>query len=161
MILGDFIEATAKLEAYYEKEYTDEQRKIMFEELKNLSIERYRKIISQCIRSCKFLPKVADIIKANGDIIEIKNEDNISKYDCNKCNKTGYVIYTKIIQDGGRAIPYTYALRCTCKNGENVNQKVPTYAEMGIEIADRLIQVNDAIDISKAKKLLINNYRRW
>lgn len=160
MILSEFIEATSKLETYYEKEYTDEQRRIMFDELKNLSIERYRKIISQCIRSCKFLPKVADIIKANGDIIEIKSEDNSPKYDCNKCNKTGYVIYTKIIQDGDKAIPYTYALRCTCKNGENVNQKVPTYAEMGVEIADRLTQVNDAVDISKVKKMLVNKFRR-
>ena len=159
MILSEFIEATSRLETYYEKEYTDEQRRIMFDELKKLSVERYRKIISQCIRSCKFLPKVADIIKANGEIVEVRNEDNDVKYDCNKCNKTGYVIYTKIVQDGGRAIPYTYALRCTCKNGDNANQKIPTCTEMGIEIKDRLTQVTNAIDTNKLK-IILNNFRR-
>ena len=159
MIRSEFVEATSRLETYYEKDYTDEQRKIMFDELKNLSIERYRKVISQCIRSCKFLPKVADLIKANGDIIETGENKEITKYECDKCNQTGYVIYTKIIQDGGRAIPYTYALRCTCKNGENANQKVPTYAEMGIEIADRLTQVTNAIDINNLKRML-NKIRR-
>lgn len=159
MILSEFIEATSRLENYYEKEYTDEQRRIMFDELNKLSIERYRKVISKCIRSCKFLPKVADLIKANGDIIETGENKGITKYECDKCNQTGYVIYTKIIQDGGRAIPYTYALRCICKNGENANQKVPTYEEMGIEIADSLTQVKNAIDI-KNLKVMLDKIRR-
>ncbi len=154
MILSEFIEATSKLENYYEKEYSNEQRIIMFDELKNFSIERYKKIISQCIRDCKFLPKIADIIKANGEIVEIKSEDNTPKYDCNKCNKTGYVMYTKVIQEGDKTIPYNYALRCTCKNGEYSNKKIPTYEEMGIEISDSLIQVSQSIDISKIKKIL-------
>lgn len=62
MILSEFIEATSKLEMYYEKEYTDEQRKIMFEEVKDMPIKKYQELINNCIRSCKFLPKLSDIL---------------------------------------------------------------------------------------------------
>lgn len=62
MILSEFVEATSRLETYYEKEYTDEQRKIMFEEVKNMPIKKYQESINRCIRTCKFLPKLADII---------------------------------------------------------------------------------------------------
>ena len=51
---GEFIEATTRLEQYYGKEYTNEQRQIMFDELQNLPIERYRQLISMLIKKSKF-----------------------------------------------------------------------------------------------------------
>lgn len=159
MTSSEFIEANNRLETYYEKEYTAEQTKIMYEELKNLSIDRYRKVIAQCIRSCKFLPKVADIIKANMEIIEHGNpQENREKFQCNKCEGTGYVFFTKVNKEGNKLIQYTYVARCACKNAENTNRKVATYKELGIEIGNRENQVKDTIrNIEEIKRKLLSN----
>ena len=42
MILGEFIEATSRLEQYFGKEYTNEQRQIMFEELSKMPLEKFK-----------------------------------------------------------------------------------------------------------------------
>ena len=59
MQINEFIEASNRMERYYDKEYTSEQRQIMYEELKDWNINRYRKAVSIAIRNCKFLPKLA------------------------------------------------------------------------------------------------------
>lgn len=160
MKIDEFIEANNRLETYFQKEYTTEQRKIMYEELKTITIERYRKVIAGCIRSCKNLPKVADILKTNMEIIENNNiNDNREKFECNKCSGTGYVIYTKIIKEGNNVMPYTYAARCVCQNAMFANKKIPVYTKLGIEISNRENQVKDTIrDINQIKKQLIKNF---
>ena len=62
MKVNEFIMATSKLEKYFEKEYTNEQRQIMYEELKEMSLEKYQESIKDCIKTCKFLPKLAEIL---------------------------------------------------------------------------------------------------
>jgi len=116
MILGEFIEATRRLETYYGKEYTKEQLKIMHEELGNIELPRYRKLISVVIRKCKFLPKVADLIEASVEEPYTAKQDEEEKIDCKKCNSTGYLIYMKIINDGNRELKYQYASICSCGN---------------------------------------------
>ena len=102
MQIGEFIEATSRLEQYYDKEYTNEQRQIMFDELKDLEITRYRRLISAVIRKNKFLPKVSDIIEANiEEPYGTKNEDK-EIIQCNKCNSTGYILYTKKVKNGDK-----------------------------------------------------------
>ena len=157
MTLGEFIEANNRLESYYEKEYTTEQRQIMYEELKDLSAERYKKVIAQCIRTCKFIPKVADIIKANMEIIENRNfNDEREKFECDKCNGTGYVFFTRIVQEGNKVIPYTYVARCICENAKYANLKVPTFKEIGIEVSNRTNQVKDTTrNIDEIKRKLL------
>lgn len=153
MTSTEFIEASEKLEKYYDKEYTHEQTKIMYEELKTLSIERYRKVISQCLKTCKFLPKVADMIKANMEIRERDDNKEKEKIKCEKCNSTGYVFFSKIITEGDKIIPYTYCARCICENAKYANKKIPTYQEFGIEINNRIEQVNDTMrDINEIKR---------
>ena len=53
MTNGEFIEATSRLEKYYEKEFSIEQQRIMFEELREVSVEKYKKAITYCIRNNK------------------------------------------------------------------------------------------------------------
>ena len=120
MTNGEFIEATTRLENYYGKEYTSEQRKIMFSELGHLDIARYRKLISAVLRKCKYLPRIVDFIEAdkeepyNTDKTEVPKE----KIDCPICNGTGYVIYKKKLKDGDRELIYDYAAICRCGNAK-------------------------------------------
>ena len=65
MKLEEFDDEVSKLERFYQKEITDEQRKIWYSELRNLDISRFRYIISQVYRTSKFLPKLADILEIN------------------------------------------------------------------------------------------------
>lgn len=118
MEISEFVEATTRLENYYGKEYTTEQRKIMHEELKNLSIERYKQLISAVIRKSKFLPKIADFIEANIEEPYTSNKEEHQKVDCKKCNGTGYLVYTKIIKDGDTERKYNHACICTCGNAK-------------------------------------------
>lgn len=160
MLINEFVEATSVLERYYEKEYTTDQRQIMFEELKDLSIARYKKIISKCIRSCKYLPKVVDMVTANMDLVENSNQKEDRKtFDCDKCNGTGYVFFTKIVQEGNKIIPYINGARCICENAKYANPKVPCFKELGIEVSSRVNQVKDTTrDIEEIRKKLLKSF---
>ena len=144
MKLDEFIEATNRLENYYGKELSAEQSQIMFEELEKLNIERYRKLISKCLKTCKYMPKIADIIAANMELAgETEQEEKRQVIPCSKCDGSGYVLYTKYIANGNIRIPYTFATRCDCENAQYANTKVQMYKEFGIEISNRVNQVND------------------
>ena len=117
MQINEFIEATARLETYYDKEYTTEQRSIMYEELKNLDITRYRQLISVVLRKCKFMPKLADFNEANiEEPYTTKQEE--TKIECKKCNGTCYILYTKIIKNGNIDFKNTYVAVCDCGNSK-------------------------------------------
>lgn len=144
MQLSEFIQATGRLETYYDKELTTEQMQIMYEELKNLSLERYTMLISKCLKTCKYMPKIADIIAANSELIgQVDEEEKREIIPCNKCDGTGYVFYTQFKTNGNIRIPYTFAARCNCENAKYANIKVPSYEELGIEVSNRINQLKD------------------
>lgn len=128
MTRSEFVEATSRLEQYYGKEYTTQQLQIMFEELKQLAIERYRQLISAVIRKSKYLPKVADIFEANIEEPYINQEHKDEIVECKRCNNTGIVTYIKIIE----GMEYTFGARCNCKNGLKEPQIIPSVNEIGI-----------------------------
>ncbi len=160
MQLDEFIQATGRLETYYDKELKTEQIQIMYEELKNISIDRYVKLISKCIRKCRTMPRISDILEANMELVgEINEDENKKIIPCNKCDGSGYVIFTKFIANGNERIPYSYAARCVCENGKNANQKVPTYEELGIKIGNRINQIRDTTrSIEQIKKDLLKKF---
>ena len=147
MTHSEFIQATERLESYYGKEYTNEQNIIAYEELKDMSIERYRQIVTQCIRTSKFLPKVADILEIHKELpySQRKQVENKKVY-CAKCNSKGYVIYQKDVKNGNITMQYPFFARCDCANGlehaydgtkisdteHRTKYYVPTVAELGI-----------------------------
>ncbi len=144
MQINEFIEATGKLEIYYGKELTTEQMQIMFEELNNLSIERYKKLISKCLKTCKYMPKIADIYAANIELIgETEDKNERITTACKKCDGTGYVVYTSFINNGNTRIPYTYAAKCDCENSKYASEKIPSYLELGIQVSNRINQLKD------------------
>lgn len=114
MKFEEFMEETEKIENFYNKEITDEQKKIWFSELKGMDIKRFKYVISQVYRTCKFLPKLADIIEINTSLgySQVKKEETIEK--CNKCKGTGYITYWKKIKNGEKEIPCEYMAVCSC-----------------------------------------------
>lgn len=138
MEISEFIDATTRLEKYYDKEYTKEQRLIMFDELKEKTIDRYKYLVSQAIKRCKFLPKVADFVQIDIESPEINNKKEIrEKIECKKCKGTGYIVYKKKIDNGVNAFYNNYAAICDCGNAKVYNGQdyyTPTIAELGLKI---------------------------
>lgn len=116
MEVDEFIEATTKIEDYYDKEYTLKQRKIMYEEMKHLEIARYRKVCSAVIRRCKYLPKIVDFLEEEKNLPKQKEAQNSEKVYCDKCKGTGYRTYFKKIKNGSKLFIYQYAATCECNN---------------------------------------------
>lgn len=117
MEVAEFIEETSKIEKYYEKELDKFQRDIWYQELKNHSISRYRQIVNQIFRKCKFMPKLADIISINDELPYQTNKKEVQKVDCGKCKGLGLMFYKKLIDNGSNKLEYEYVARCECQNG--------------------------------------------
>ena len=119
MTNGEFIEATSRLEKYYGKEYTNDQRKIMFSELGYLEISRYRKLVSAVLRKCKYLPRIVDFVEADKEEpYGTAEKEDKPKVDCKICGGSGIVLYHRKIKDGDRELSYEYAAICRCGNAK-------------------------------------------
>lgn len=118
MQISEFVEATARLETYYNKEYTKEQRQIMFQELGDFKLDRYKFLISLAIKTCKYLPKISEIIQIDKDNPPKNSEEKKINVECSKCNSTGYIIYKKRIIDYDKTLEYSYAAICNCGNAK-------------------------------------------
>lgn len=133
---AEFVQATSKLEAYYAKEYTTEQLKIMFDMLKEWNVEKYRRAINYCIRNSKYLPKIADLTSADCERSGVAENKKIDFIKCKKCNNEGFIKYSKKIKDGERILEYDYVALCTCENAskqKTINKyNFPTLAELGM-----------------------------
>lgn len=97
MTISEFVEQTSELEKYYGKELDEFQRKIWNEELGKMPVQRYRQIIKQAYRECKFMPKLADLLEINQKLNYKKdNKENIQKVECKKCNRRRvYIVYKR------------------------------------------------------------------
>ena len=111
---SEFVNATSRLEQYFGKEYTELQRRIMFETLKEWTIEKYRRAVKHCIGSCKCLPKIVDLKAIN--FVQEPNSaklEDVEFVECKFCNK-GFVPYYKKYGD----ISYQFFALCSCENGQ-------------------------------------------
>lgn len=119
MIETEFIEVTKGLEKFYgkkdnePKELNSTEFKIWFDELKKFSKERYRQIAREAVRTCRYMPSLAEILIIEKTIPKEKNVEAYQAEYCSKCNSTGIrqVFYQ---QDG---IEYSFGCRCVCLNG--------------------------------------------
>lgn len=122
MEIAEFIEETNRIEKFFEKELTTYQRDEWFKELKNMPMNRYRQIINQTFRQCKFMPKLADIVSINNEMPYNTNNNNLrEKVECKICHGDGVVKYFKKIDNGDRQLDYEYYARCKCQNGNEFN----------------------------------------
>lgn len=126
----EFIEETSNIEKFYGKELNQFENSRWFQELKNIDTARYRQIIRQVFRKCKFMPKLSDIISIQEELPYGQPKTNLfERVECNKCKGLGILFYTKVIDNGGKKLDYEYATRCDCQNGLN-------YVYDGTKIAD-------------------------
>jgi len=118
---AEFVEATTRMEQYYEKELNIEQRKFWYENLKNLPVENYRKITYELMKNCKFFPKFADIqeIRKNTQFSSKKTEKEKIHEKCEICGGAGIIQYYKSIKNGEKDLKYLYVAKCKCRNREN------------------------------------------
>ena len=136
MVINEFVEATSRLERYFNKEYTDDQRKIMFDTLKDLSLPQYTRGINYCISNCKYLPKIADIKEGVSHLESVKeNKPKIDFIKCDKCSD-GFVRYFREISNGDKKLKYEYVALCSCANGmkqKTINgYNIPFINEIGL-----------------------------
>ena len=114
MEVTEFIQETGRIESFFEKELTKFQRDEWYQELKSMPINRYRQIVKQTFRECKFMPKLADIVSINNELPYSGNNSNErERVECKACKGEGVIKYFKDIE--GK--PYEYFARCTCQNG--------------------------------------------
>lgn len=114
MKIDEFTEVTKEIENFYQKEISDEQKKIWFNELKSMDLKRFKYVISQVYRTCKFLPKLADVIEINANLgySQVKKKEITKK--CDKCKGTGYIVYQKKINNGDTEMICDYIAVCSC-----------------------------------------------
>ena len=136
MTNAEFVQATSRLENYFDKKYTTEQMKEMFYMLKEWTLEKYVKSVKYCICNCKYLPKLVDLTNADISTVRTQSSKDIDFVKCNKCNGEGFIKYFRQKNDGDRILKYEYIALCTCQNAENQRQinkyNLPTLAEIGL-----------------------------
>ena len=132
----EFVQATSRLEGYFDKEYKTEQLKEMFAVVRGCTIEKYTKAVNYCIRNNKYLPKIADITNADTATVQTQSTKTIEYTKCEKCNGEGFIKYFKKKIDGNRTLKYEYIALCTCENAKKQREinkyNFPTLAEIGL-----------------------------
>lgn len=114
MKIDEFMEVMQQVENFYNKEIPEEQKQVMFKELKNIEIIRFRYIISQHYRTSPYLPKLPDILEINRKLGYSSMQKQTKK--CKKCNGAGYIIYQKEIDNGtGGKLINIYGAICSCR----------------------------------------------
>ena len=68
MEIAEFIEETGRIENFFEKELTKFQRDEWYKQLKIMPINRYKQVVNQSFRECKFMPKLADIVSISEEL---------------------------------------------------------------------------------------------
>ena len=126
MKLDEFTIETSKMERFYGKELSEEQQKIWFENLKKISVERYRYIIGALYRKNKYFPSLADIIQLNDELGMKQKETKYKEEKCDICSSRGVIRYIKKIN----GIDYDYYCKCHCLNA-NKYDCFPTMEEVG------------------------------
>ena len=105
----EFKEYIKQLQNVYDKKMSQEEVEVWYENLKFMSIGRFNYIIGEIYKTKTFMPKLAEIIDIHKSI-PYKEDIQDTSESCEKCNNTGYVIYSKIIE----GMDYKYGAVCDC-----------------------------------------------
>ena len=152
MKIDEFMEETKKLERFYSKELTEEQKKIWFENLKKLTLQRYQYIIGVIYRKNKYFPTLADILQINDETGMKKQEQKYKQEKCDICSGRGVIRYIKKIN----GIDYDYYCKCHCLNANKYNC-FPTMEEVGL--SEEIIlksRTKKKMNVEEAKKIVQN-----
>ena len=164
MTKQEFIEYVGQIENVYKNQnLSNIEKEIWYENLKFMSIERFNYILAEIYKTSKFRPTLADILQFHKQIpYTAKKEEREIKSGCKKCNGTGYVFYTKEINNK----KYKYSAVCDCGRCERYDGKkcadpknksnyyIPTIAETGLNIQENKPTNNEIV---KSMKMLQNS----
>lgn len=117
MELKEFVEETKRLTDYFDKDYNEIQAKEIYNRLKDISVEHYRRIINKLIDTEERLPKVNKIIyykELTYGHEESKKEEGFKQVHCDNCLGSGLISFT---QEKNGCI-YEYQARCNCENAK-------------------------------------------
>lgn len=141
----DFLDNIQVLENVYKQDLSADELRIWYENLSFMTTERFCYIIAEVYKTCKYMPKLSEIIAIHKSIPYTAMAEPVKvNGDCSKCGNTGYVIYNKVI-DGHS---YRFGAVCECGrqkryDGRQVADErnrsdyyIPTASEVGIEIKD-------------------------
>jgi DNA-directed RNA polymerase subunit M/transcription elongation factor TFIIS len=145
MTKKEFTQYIQEIQRYYGYELNETEMNIWYENLKFMTIERFNYIIAEIYKVNKFMPKLSEILDMHRQIpyTQATQQKEVSGH-CKKCGDTGYVIYTKIIQN----MPYKYTTVCDCGrqnryDGRKIADEkhrsdyyIPTVSEIGLDIKD-------------------------
>lgn len=159
----EFMDYVTELQNYYNQELNETEVGIWYESLKFMTVERFNYILSQLYEVNKFMPKLSEVLDMHKQIPYTvgKQEKKINGH-CEKCNDTGYIIYTKIINN----MPYKYTAVCDCgrqdrydgrqcvKEKDKSDYYIPTIQEIGLEV--KSTRPTDA-EIIKSMNMLKNS----
>ena len=157
----EFYQYIQELQRYYGQELNETEMEIWFNNLKTMPISRFNYVLSEIYKINKFMPRLSEILDMHKQIpytvgVEEKKIDG----HCEKCNDTGYVMYTKIV-DGK---PYQYAAVCECGRQNRydgrqlVDEKhrsdyyIPTTDEIGLEVETSMPSNEDVVRSMKKLK---------
>ena len=115
----EFMQYIQELENYYGQKLNDTEKEIWYNSLNFMTMERFNYILSEIYKINKFMPKLSEILDMHKQIPYTAGrveEKKITKH-CEKCNDTGYIIYTKIIN----GMPYKYTAVCECGRQQRYN----------------------------------------
>jgi len=161
MQFKEFSEYINQIQNIYGQKLTETEVDIWYENLKFMSVERFNYILSEIYKTNKFKPTLADILQKHREIPYTEDKEEV-KEQCNKCNGTGYVFYTKMVE--GK--PYQYAAVCDCGrqkryDGRKVEDAknrsdyyIPTVAETGLDIKENRPSNEEIV---KSMKILANS----
>lgn len=164
MTKQEFIEYVGQIENVYKNQnLSNIEKEIWYENLKFMSIERFNYILAEIYKTSKFRPTLADILQFHKQIpYTAKKEEREIKSGCKKCNGTGYVFYTKEINNK----KYKYSAVCDCGRCERYDGTkcadpknkskyyIPTIPETGLNIQENK-PTND--EIVRSMKMLQNS----
>ena len=105
----EFTQYVRELQNFYGQELSEKETEMWFKNLSFMSIERFNYILEEIYKTNKYMPKLSEILEIHKSI-PYKEQQVKVKGNCNKCNNTGYLLYTKVIN----GMNYTYACVCDC-----------------------------------------------
>lgn len=166
MTIDEMTAEIKKLENYYGKQMTVDENEIWYDNLKELSIGRFRLIVAESYKKCKYMPKLSEIWDIHKEMpyVEPKKEEE-KKANCRICGNSGYVIYVKeykgleydtvAVCECGRKKPYDGQALSDESKRNNYYQK--TSREVDYRKTEPLTKEQLADTINKLKSLGIAN----
>lgn len=176
----EFTQYIQELQRYYGEKLNETEAEIWYKNLSFMTIERFNLIMSEIYKTNKFMPKLSEILDMHKQIPYTATvPEKEIKGHCEKCNDTGYVIFTEV-KDG---YPYEYAAVCECGRANRYSGKectdprnksdyyIPTTNELGLEVEttrpsdERIIESmnklkNSSIVSEDIKNIIRQNFKK-